>query len=53
MKLLTIGKTDKEIANEINLSERTVKAIFNKMKEKAEVQTLDELLKYAKEMDLT
>lgn len=52
LKLLIVEKTEKEIASETDLSERTVEAIVHRIKEKAEVQSLDELLKYAEDMDL-
>lgn len=52
LRLLTAGNTVNEIASEIELSERTIEAIIYRIKDKAEVQSLDELVKYAEEMDL-
>jgi DNA-binding NarL/FixJ family response regulator len=52
LRLLTAGNAVNQIASEIELSERTVEAIVYRIKEKAEVKSQDELVKYAKEMDL-
>lgn len=51
-KLFIEGKTVNEIASEADLSSRTVEAIVTRIKEKAEVQSFDELIKYANEMQL-
>jgi len=52
LELLSAGKTNNQIANEINLSARTIEAVVTRMKEKAEVQSLDEIINYANEMQL-
>jgi DNA-binding NarL/FixJ family response regulator len=52
LKLLTLRKTVQDIASEIDLSERTVEAIINRIKVKAKVESQVELVKYAEEMDL-
>jgi DNA-binding NarL/FixJ family response regulator len=52
LKLLTLRKTVQDIASEIDLSERTVEAIINRIKDKAKVESQVELVKYAEEMDL-
>jgi DNA-binding NarL/FixJ family response regulator len=52
LKLLSDGENSEMISNYIGLSERTVNAIINSLKEKAGVQTLPALLDYAKDKQL-
>jgi DNA-binding NarL/FixJ family response regulator len=50
LNLLAAGNSVEQIAAEMELSTRTVEAIIFRLKEKANVASLDELFKYAKEM---
>jgi len=52
LKLLSAGNTVNEIALETGGREQTVSAIISGIKAKAAVESLDELLKYAEDMDL-
>ena len=52
LRLLSAGNTVNEIALETGLGEQIVLAIISGIKAKAAVESLDELLKYAEDMDL-
>jgi DNA-binding NarL/FixJ family response regulator len=50
LKLLVAGNSVQQIATAMELSSRTIEAIINRLKEKVNVTTLDELFKYSKNM---
>jgi DNA-binding NarL/FixJ family response regulator len=50
LKLLVAGNSVQHTATELELSSRTIEAIIIRLKEKANVTSLDELFRYSKEM---
>jgi DNA-binding NarL/FixJ family response regulator len=50
LKLLVAGNSVQQIATKLELSSRTIEAIIIRLKEKANVTSLDELFRYSKEM---
>ena len=50
LKLLVAGNSVEQIATELELCTRTIEAIINRLKEKANVTLLDELFRYSKNM---
>ncbi len=50
LKLLVAGNSVQQIASELELSTRTIEAIIIRLKEKANVTSLEELFKYSKEL---
>ncbi len=50
LKLLLAGNSVEQIATAMELSSRTIEAIINRLKEKANVTSLDELFRYSKNM---
>ena len=50
LKLLVAGNSVQQIATQLELSSRTIEAIISRLKEKANVTSLDELFRYSKNM---
>lgn len=50
LKLLVAGNSVQQIATAMELSSRTIEAIISRLKEKANVTSLDELFRYSKNM---